>query len=88
MHYTMKNFAFNLIKGNKLFITILVLSGIFTAVTFPIVVMEHGDIIEIGTHEELLAQNGMYNKLWSYQSQLGRSAKTIDELEQHLVVES
>lgn len=32
-----------------------------------ILVMDHGDIVEKGTHEELLAQNGFYAKL--YQSQ-------------------
>jgi len=52
-----------------------------------IAVMEHGDIIEIGTHEELLAQNGMYSKLWSYQTQLSQPARTIDELARHWVIE-
>ena len=45
--------------------------------------MEHGAIIEVGTHEELLTQNGMYSKLWSYQAQLSQPASTIDELARH-----
>ena len=32
-----------------------------------ILVMEHGDIVEYGTHDELLAQHGVYDRL--YQSQ-------------------
>lgn len=33
-----------------------------------IVVIEHGTIIEQGSHKELLAQNGTYAKLWAHQS--------------------
>lgn len=33
-----------------------------------IVVMEHGKIIEDGSHAELLKQKGVYAKLWSHQS--------------------
>ena len=33
-----------------------------------IVVLDHGKIIEEGNHEELIARNGMYAKLWSLQS--------------------
>ncbi|MFA6601595.1 MAG: ATP-binding cassette domain-containing protein, partial [Candidatus Paceibacterota bacterium] len=33
-----------------------------------IVVLEHGKILEEGTHDELLAKNGLYAKLWSLQS--------------------
>lgn len=32
-----------------------------------ILVMNHGDIIEQGTHEELLAQNGFYAELYNSQ---------------------
>lgn len=52
-----------------------------------IVVMEHGDIIKISTHEELLAQNGMYSKLWSYQAQLNQPVRAIDELASHWMIE-
>lgn len=33
-----------------------------------IVVLEHGRIIEQGSHKELLAKNGTYAKLWAHQS--------------------
>ena len=33
-----------------------------------IVVMENGAIAAQGTHEELLAQDGLYKKLWSIQA--------------------
>ena len=33
-----------------------------------IIVMDDGQIIEDGTHQQLLAKNGMYAKLWAHQS--------------------
>ncbi|PHJ82514.1 ABC transporter, partial [Nostoc linckia z4] len=35
-----------------------------------IYVMEHGKLVESGTHEELLEQNGIYSSLWRVQSGL------------------
>ena len=32
-----------------------------------ILVMDHGDIVEQGNHEELLAKNGFYAKLYNSQ---------------------
>lgn len=37
-----------------------------------IYMMEHGRIIETGTHEELLRQNGKYAKMWNVQASLYR----------------
>ena len=35
-----------------------------------IYVMEYGHLVESGTHEELLAENGIYASLWRVQSGL------------------
>ncbi|NBS50975.1 MAG: ABC transporter, partial [Verrucomicrobia bacterium] len=34
-----------------------------------IAVVEHGKIIELGSHEELTRSEGLYSKLWSIQSE-------------------
>ena len=33
-----------------------------------IIVLEHGHIVQQGTHRELLAQGGTYGKLWNAQT--------------------
>lgn len=60
----------NLMKGRTSFIIAHRLSTIRDADL--ILVMKDGDIIEMGKHEELLAQNGFYAEL--YNSQFERSA--------------
>ncbi|MFC6325689.1 ABC transporter ATP-binding protein [Microbacterium koreense] len=44
-----------------------------------ILVMEHGDIVEQGTHDELIATQGAYWRL--YQSQFEQAARDVDEEE-------
>lgn len=55
----------NLMKGRTSFIIAHRLSTIKNADL--ILVMEHGDIVEQGTHEELLEKNGAYAKLYNSQ---------------------
>ena len=45
-----------------------------------IVVLDKGQIVEIGSHEELLAHNSLYKKLWSLQTDgfLNKSDETQD----------
>ena len=33
-----------------------------------LIVFDQGKIVEQGTHQQLLAQKGLYEKLWSHQS--------------------
>lgn len=55
----------NLMKGRTSFVIAHRLSTIRDADL--ILVMDHGDIVEHGTHETLLAQNGFYAKLYNSQ---------------------
>ena len=55
----------NLMKGRTSFIIAHRLSTIKNADL--ILVMNHGDIVEQGTHEELLEQNGFYAELYNSQ---------------------
>lgn len=55
----------NLMEGRTSFIIAHRLSTIKDA--DHILVIDHGDIIEQGTHESLLAQGGFYSKLYNSQ---------------------
>ena len=55
----------NLMKGRTSFIIAHRLSTIKNADL--ILVMNHGDIVEQGNHEELLAKNGFYADLYNSQ---------------------
>jgi ATP-binding cassette subfamily B protein len=45
-----------------------------------IVVFEEGRIAEIGTHEELLAREGIYHKMVTIQTQLTKEKETVDDV--------
>ena len=56
------------ITGNRTTLTISHRLGITNAVD-RILVMDDGRIVEDGTHDELMAQNGLYAKMWGAQAQ-------------------
>ena len=54
-----------LMKGRTSFVIAHRLSTIKDADN--IIVMDHGDIVEVGNHEELMKKNGFYTKLYNAQ---------------------
>ena len=44
-----------------------------------ILVMDHGEIVERGTHEELLEKQGKYYELWSLQQGIFRDKKRAEK---------
>ena len=52
-------------QGRTTLIIAHTLSTVMTA--DQIVVMDHGRIVERGTHSELLASDGLYSQMWALQ---------------------
>ncbi len=65
------------LEGKK---TVILISHRLANVTGSdcIYVMENGSVAESGTHEELLAQNGVYRSLWNAQQSLENFGKEAD----------
>ena len=45
-----------------------------------IVVFEEGRVVEIGTHNELLAKNGIYHRMVNIQTQLTKDKESVDDV--------
>jgi ABC-type transport system involved in cytochrome bd biosynthesis fused ATPase/permease subunit len=47
-----------------------------------IAVMDKGRIVQLGTHDELIAREGLYRKLWQIQGALADDlrAESVDEI--------
>jgi ABC-type multidrug transport system fused ATPase/permease subunit len=68
--------------------TIILISHRFSTVRHAdrICVLEHGRVIELGTHDELMAQGGRYRTLFDLQAQ--RFARGQDDEEEDIVFDA
>ena len=44
-----------------------------------IAVLDKGRLVELGTHDELMAQQGLYNRLYSLQFETGEELSAVDQ---------
>ncbi len=49
-----------------------------------IIVIEHGRITQVGTHEELIALQGLYKRIWDIQQQVETSPEKTEESGEHM----
>jgi ATP-binding cassette subfamily B protein len=76
---TEKEIITNLYKYLQNKTAIIITHRIFSLFEFDrIVVLDLGQIVETGTHEELLARNGYYTRLYEQQQKTGEELQTRD----------